>query len=86
MRKQICQSCGMPIDQDPKGGGTESGGALSKSYCSFCYVNGKFTQPDLTAKQMQEFCKQKLKEMGFGKFKAFLFTICIPHLDRWKKQ
>jgi hypothetical protein len=38
-----CQSCGMPLSRDPKGGGTEADHSLSKEFCSHCYVDGKFT-------------------------------------------
>lgn len=38
----ICQSCAMPLDQDPKGGGTEADGGTSPDYCSYCYEGGKF--------------------------------------------
>lgn len=74
----------MPIDKDPNGGGSEADGSSSQKYCSYCYVNGKFTKPDFTAKQMQDFCRQKMVEMGINKFTAWLFSRCIPTLDRWK--
>jgi hypothetical protein len=77
----------MPLSKDPKGGGTNADGSISKMYCSYCYQNGKFTQPDITAKEMQEFCKGKIKEMGgiFGLFPGF-FSSGIPRLERWKKK
>ena len=37
-----CQSCGMPLKRDEKGGGTNADGSISKMYCSFCYENGEF--------------------------------------------
>jgi len=79
-----CQSCGMPLKKDAKGGGTNADGSTSAMYCSHCYENGKFLQPDITAQQMQEFVKGKLKEMGFPGFLAGLFTKGIPKLERWK--
>lgn len=82
-----CQSCGMPLSKDPKGSGTKSDGQPSNKYCSFCYENGAFLQPDITAKEMQSFVKGKLKEMGgFMKLFAGLFTRGIPKLERWKKE
>lgn len=80
-----CQSCGMPLKKDPKGGGTNSDGTLSQTYCSYCYENGAFRQPDITAEEMQVFVKGKLKEMGFPGFIAGFFTKGIPKLERWKK-
>ncbi len=79
-----CQSCGMPMKQDPERGGSESDGSKSSKYCSYCYQKGEFTQPDFTAAQMQAFCKGKMKEMGFPGFLAGFFTAGIPKLERWK--
>jgi len=40
-----CQSCGMPMSRDEKGGGTNADGSKSAMYCSHCYAGGKFTLP-----------------------------------------
>lgn len=80
-----CQSCGMPLKKDKKGGGTHADGTKSTMYCSHCYVDGNFTKPDITAIQMQTFVKGKLKEMGFPGFLAVFFTKNIPKLERWNK-
>jgi hypothetical protein len=58
---------------------------LSKMYCSYCYGDGQFKQPDISASEMQTFVKGKLKEMGFPGFIAGFFTKGIPKLERWKK-
>lgn len=79
---KTCQSCAMPLKKDPKGGGTEKDGSKSAKYCSLCYWDGAFTQPDMTAKEMQAFAKGKLKEMGFPGFLAGFFTAGIPKLER----
>jgi hypothetical protein len=79
-----CQSCGMPLSRDEQGGGTEADGSKSTMYCSHCYQGGRFTLPDLTAPQMQERVKGKMKEMGFPGFMTGLFTRRIPKLERWK--
>jgi len=81
-----CQSCGMPLKKDPKGGGTNADGTKSTMYCSYCYEGGKFKQPDWTAQQMQEFSKNKMKEMGFPGFLAGFFSKGIPKLERWKNK
>jgi hypothetical protein len=79
-----CQSCGMPMKKDPSGGGTNADGTKSVMFCNYCYQNGAFTK-DCTAQEMQEFCKGKLKEMGFPGFFAGLLTMNVPKLERWKK-
>lgn len=82
---KYCQSCGMPMKDDPQGGGTNADGTKSTEYCSYCYQEGSFTQPDFTAKQMQEFCIEKMREMKFPWLVAWLFTRNIPRLKRWKE-
>jgi hypothetical protein len=87
MEKQFkfCQSCGMPLKKDPQGGGTEQDGSKSQKYCSLCYQNGSFTNPEIdTAEKMQAFCIEKMKEQGMSKPIAWLFTRGIPKLERWK--
>lgn len=80
-----CQSCGMPMKQDPNKGGTNSDGTKSLMYCSYCFKEGKFTQPDFTIDEMKKFCKEKMKEMRFPGFIAGIFTSGIPKLERWKR-
>lgn len=80
----MCQSCGMPLKKDPNGGGTNADGGPSLSYCSFCYQGGAFTQIDITAQEMQNFCQGKLREVGHGRITAWLFTRGIPRLGRWR--
>lgn len=81
-----CQSCGMPLKKSPNGGGTEADGSISKKYCAYCYENGQFKQPNITAQQMQVFVKGKMKEMGFPGFIAGFLSKGIPKLDRWKNK
>jgi hypothetical protein len=78
-----CQSCGMPFAKDEQGGGTEANGAKSTMYCSHCYQQGKFAQPEMTADQMKELVKGKMKEMKIPGFLAYFFTRNIPKLKRW---
>ncbi|MCD9020298.1 zinc ribbon domain-containing protein [Cohnella silvisoli] len=81
-----CQSCGMPMSRDDKGGGTEADGSKSTMYCSHCYENGVFTLPDITADQMKERVKAKLVEFGIPKFVTGLFTRNIVKLERWRNR
>ena len=80
-----CQSCGMPMNQDIKGGGSEKDGTLSKMYCSSCYENGAFKKPDMTLQEMQKLVDDVLKnEMKFPKIFRWLAVRQIPKLARWK--
>lgn len=81
---KYCQSCGMPMKRDPETGGTNVDGTKNLTYCSFCYQNGEYTQPDFTAKQMQDFCIKKMQEMNMPKLVGWFFTRNIPKLSRWQ--
>ena len=81
-----CQSCGMPLKRDENGGGTNADRSKSTMYCSKCYENRSFKNPNITVDEMKTLVKGKLKEFGFPGFIAGLFTKNIPKLERWKKQ
>jgi len=76
----------MPMKKDPQQGGSNADGSKSLMYCSYCYQDGAFFQPDMTADEMKAFVKGKMKEMGFPGFLAGFFTMGIPKLERWKKK
>ena len=84
MKHKNCQSCGMPLSKDEKGGGTEADRSKSIKYCSYCYEQGNFTKPDISMEEMKTLVKGKMKEMGFPRFIAGFFTKRIPKLERWK--
>jgi len=44
---RFCQSCGMPMKKDPRGGGTDADGTRSPEYCSYCYQDGTFPSPGI---------------------------------------
>ncbi len=80
-----CQSCLKPMKKDPEGGGTEADGSKSMKYCSFCYTNGQFNNPEIdTAQKMQVYVKDVLKKMGYPGIIANLIVKKIPSLERWK--
>lgn len=83
---KFCQSCGMPKNKDPGGGGTEADGSKSDTYCSFCYTDGKFHMADEinTAAKMQAMCIKMMKKQGMNGALAWLFTRGIPKLERWR--
>jgi radical SAM superfamily enzyme len=81
---RFCQSCGMPMDKDPLGGGTNRDGSKSHKYCSFCYRDGEFVEQFASADEMVGHVQDKLKEMGYGSLKRWFFTSHIHSLERWK--
>ncbi|MFK5978300.1 MAG: zinc ribbon domain-containing protein [Rhizobiaceae bacterium] len=82
---KYCQSCGMPMNKDAKGGGTNSDGSKSTEYCSLCFEDGNFVHTDFTVEQMQTHCVNALKGHGMPGFMAWIFTRGLPKLERWKK-
>jgi hypothetical protein len=78
-----CQSCGMPMSRDEKGGGTNADGSKSTMYCSHCWAAGNFTLPELTVDQMQDRVRAKLKEFGIPGPLGWFFTRKVPKLQRW---
>ena len=81
-----CQSCGMPLKQDPKAGGTNVDGSKNGMYCSYCYENGVFTQPDITLQKMKELVKEQLIKMKVPRFLGGFFTMGLSNLERWKNK
>lgn len=79
-----CQSCGMPLNKDPQGGGTEADGSHSHTYCSICYDQGAFRHPDATVTEFQQQCVEALMRSGMPRIMAWMFTRGIPRLARWK--
>ena len=78
-----CQSCGMPLSKDARGGGSEADGSISTEFCSHCYIGGRFTHPYLSVDQMIARVQGKMKEMHIPGFLAKKFTKDIPTLKRW---
>ena len=83
---KFCQSCGYPMKNDEKGGGTNADGSSSEMYCSMCYADGKFLNPPEidTAKKFQKYCIEQMKKDGMNGVLAWILTRGIPRLKRWK--
>jgi hypothetical protein len=83
---KICQSCGMPLDKDPNGGGTNLDGSKSEKYCSFCFQNGKFIDEGITLKEKIEINIQiAVSQLNLSENKAReMAESVLPNLERWK--
>lgn len=84
---KVCQSCGYPIQKE-EDKGTNADGTRNDEYCSMCYMNGEFTQPNIT---MEEMIEQSAKgwsdaeaDVTYEQAKTELEKM-IPQLKRWKK-
>jgi hypothetical protein len=82
---EMCQSCGMPMNKDPNGGGTNADGTKNRKFCSYCFQNGEFVGGETTVEEFQEFCRKKMIENGTPKIMAWLFTRGMKRLERWNK-
>jgi hypothetical protein len=82
--EKFCQSCGMPMEKDPQTGGTNADGSKNLMYCSYCYQSGNFVGDFKNSGEMITLVKGKLKEMGYGPVRQWLFTMNIPRLKRWQ--
>lgn len=83
-RRLICQSCGMPLEDDIMG--HDADGSINEDYCKWCYDGGAYLQ-DCTMEEMIDFCVDILvKEEGLDAEKARVhLESSLPELARWKK-
>ena len=83
---KVCQSCGMPLDNDPNKGGTNSDGSKSDKYCSFCFQNGKFTDEGISLQEkIEKNIQIAVSRLNIPESKAReMAESLLPNLERWK--
>ena len=83
---KICQSCGMPLDNDTNKGGTNSDGSKSDKYCSFCFQNGKFTDEGISLQEkIEKNIQIAVSRLNIPESKAReMAESLLPNLERWK--
>ena len=88
---QICQSCGMPMENESMFG-TNQDGLKNSDYCIYCYKNGKFLQ-NFTMDEMIEHCAQFVAEVNKGLPQPITkeeyigqMKMYFPHLKRWRQE
>lgn len=67
--------------------GREADGGKNELYCTHCYQNGAFTQPNLTKEQqIAQVADISAKKMGMPKEQASAMAEhMIPTLKRWQE-
>lgn len=82
--KQICQSCGMPIN-DKNQLGTNSDGSINQDYCKYCFKDGEFIDK-VSMEKYIDMCAQYGAQSGMTneQMKAHCEAL-FPTLKRWKK-
>jgi hypothetical protein len=81
----MCQSCGLPFNKEHSHFiATEPDGSRS-IYCTNCYKDGKFIEPDLTIEEMTEMIVPVLgRSIGEEEARKEI-TAVLPILKRWEK-
>lgn len=81
--KPLCQSCGIPLDNDAIKG-TEKNGLKNQEYCKFCYDQGGFINPNLTIDEMKERVENQMKKLKLSdEAIQEAISVLLP-LNRWK--
>ena len=67
--------------------GTEKNGAASSEFCKFCYINGAFSEPNLSMSDMVGIATSNLvSKRNMLEYQARQRAqTTIPKLKRWKK-
>ena len=80
----ICQSCSMPLRR-AEDCGTNKDGSKNQEYCHFCFVDGKFTNPELTLDQQIEKMAGTAAKMNIPQDAARkMAQTILPTLKRWQ--
>lgn len=85
MAKQ-CQSCGMPLHTKQAGDcrALEADGTRSENWCTLCYQDGAFINPDCTLDEMLAIVDKALRENGSNRVFRWMAAKQVPTLERWK--
>lgn len=80
-----CHSCGMPLISE-NDAGTEADGTKSTLYCTYCFQNGRYTDPDLTFEEMvQKSAPLMADQLGMPVEKAEkMVRVYCSTLPRWQ--
>lgn len=76
----------MPLVTETAGDcrGTERDGSRSEKWCSLCYRDGGFVDPDCSVDEMITIVGSALKRQGMSFPMRFLAKRQIPRLERWR--
>ncbi len=79
----VCQSCGTPFSKNKNNYFKITGGSYSVKYCTDCFQDDGFKEPDLTLEEMKQKLHAKLQSIGMpGNLERF--TDRLHTLERWK--
>ena len=84
----VCQSCGMPMATESLFG-TNADGSKTEEYCTYCFKEGQFGNPNETLEEMIATCVPFMVEdhPELTPEKARLqLEAYLPTLGRWQKK
>ena len=82
-RKQVCQCCGMPLD-DRSVMGRNKDGSVNENYCKWCYADGTYTYSD--PGDLIDVCVKQMAGDGFTEEQAREYMKdLLPKLDYRKR-
>lgn len=82
-RKQVCQCCGMPLDDDALIGHNKDG-SENGDYCKWCYADGTYTYSDMD--DLINVCVGHMVGENFTEEQARAYMKgLLPTLDYWKR-
>ena len=64
--------------------GTEADGSKSDEWCSLCYWDGAFVNPDCTLPTMIDIVDKALIDNGSGRVFRWMARRQVPRLARWR--
>lgn len=76
--EKFCQSCAMPLNSTNQG--TEANGSKSTKYCSNCYQNGAFINPNITFEEMVKIGKDGIDASNMNAVKKFFLKASYPSM------
>ena len=81
--EKICQSCGMPIENNSQLG-TNKDGSLNLDFCKYCFDKGEFID-DVSMEEYINMCAQFGSQAGMTnkQMKNYCKNL-FPTLKRWK--
>lgn len=80
-----CQSCYKTINLIEERG-TETNGVLSKNFCSNCYTEGVYTEPELTFETATKRLERELKNLGYSRWRRRKTMKKFRYTARWNGQ
>ena len=82
--EKYCQSCGMPFDEAHSEFIAKEADGSESRYCSYCYTDGEFLDPEATVEDMVEMGVPYLAEKIGAQAAREQLSGFVPTLARWR--